>query len=348
MKKIFTLISMALVAISVNAQEETQVFSVGNGDFNVTDKAQGIQVKVEDKACANVVILSSPYPDNEYEFVSYDATNQVNIYDETQPKAPWSLETADGNSLSVIQSEFTSYLKGQGNPFITEDFQWEYDDNNNRMKLVDANTTNTVFTTGGDKLPVRGTYIKVTPIVDGKLKLGITVPNGNHPFYVIPVDDATTVYTPMTADKFTIKGYFRTNTWNTDENKTPFDVTMPEDLIIQNANVTYTEYGESVTKQVKQLFLGVVEFNVVKGKTYWIFSPKSQIGFYGFTYTYDKAAFESADPLPNPDIPTSIETVKNVEKAIINNGVIYNLAGQKADKSQKGILIQNGKKFVNK
>jgi hypothetical protein len=39
--------------------------------------------------------------------------------------------------------------------------------------------------------------------------------------------------------------------------------------------------------------------------------------------------------------------VKNIEKAI-NDNAIFNLAGQKADKGQKGILIQNGKKFVNK
>jgi hypothetical protein len=37
MKKIFTLISMALVAMSVNAQTETKTFSVSNGDFT-TDK----------------------------------------------------------------------------------------------------------------------------------------------------------------------------------------------------------------------------------------------------------------------------------------------------------------------
>lgn len=78
-----------------------------------------------------------------------------------------------------------------------------------------------------------------------------------------------------------------------------------------------------------------------------IMNPKSQVGFYGFTYTYDKAAFDAADPLPEPQLPTAIETVKNIEKAIKDNA-IYNLAGQKVDKSQKGILIQNGKKFVNK
>ena len=43
---------------------------------------------------------------------------------------------------------------------------------------------------------------------------------------------------------------------------------------------------------------------------------------------------------------TGIETVKAADKA--NNGVLYNIAGQKVDKSFKGIVIMNGKKFVVK
>jgi hypothetical protein len=94
--------------------------------------------------------------------------------------------------------------------------------------------------------------------------------------------------------------------------------------------------------------MGTISFAVEAGKKYMIMNPKSQVGFYGFTYTYDKAAFDAADPLPEPQLPTAIETVKNIEKAINANAPIFNLAGQKVDKNQKGILIQNGKKFVNK
>ena len=355
MKKIFTLISMALVAMSVNAQETTQVFSVGNGDFNVTNAAQAIQVKDGDKACANVAILSSPNPDAMYEFVKYDATNQVNIYDETKPINPWTLEEATNRSLGLIVPEFTKYMNGKGSPYITDNFEWEYDSDKGKMKLKDANSTNTQFTSGGDKLPVRGTYFTVTPIVDGTFVLGAFIPKGNrnNPFYVIPVDASTTTYTPLASDKFTVKGYFNNNGWNTGADKKPFEITLPEDLIVQNAYITYTSYAgtpDEVTKteQPNQQFMGTFQFNVEKGKTYWIFSPQTQVGFYGFTYTYDKKAFEAADPLPEPQLPTAIETVKNIEKAINANAPIFNLAGQKVDKSQKGILIQNGKKFVNK
>jgi hypothetical protein len=43
---------------------------------------------------------------------------------------------------------------------------------------------------------------------------------------------------------------------------------------------------------------------------------------------------------------TGIETVKAADKA--NNDVLYNIAGQKVDKSFKGIVIMNGRKFVVK
>lgn len=39
---------------------------------------------------------------------------------------------------------------------------------------------------------------------------------------------------------------------------------------------------------------------------------------------------------------------KNIEVAKNENAPIYNLAGQRVDKNYKGVVIQNGKKFINK
>lgn len=350
MKKIFTLISMALVAMSVNAQETTQVFSVGNGDFNVTNAAQAIQVKDGKKACANVAILSSPYPNDLYvDTENTDPTTKMPIYDETKPKAPWELVSATDQSLAALQEGFTNCLKGKGNPFITEKFEWEYDSSKDRMKLTDPNNTNTVYSPGCGSLPVRGLYIKVTPIVDGTFKVGIRVPKGNHPFYVVDASTSSAGYTILSNTVMTVKGYFRSNTWDgVKDGDTPYSLPlsleMPANYIIQQQ----TESSPVGARNIGQLFLGTVEFPVKAGTTYYLLSPKSQVDFYGFTYTYDKAAFDAAEPLPEPQLPTAIETVKNIEKAINANAPIFNLAGQKVDKSQKGILIQNGKKFVNK
>ena len=43
----------------------------------------------------------------------------------------------------------------------------------------------------------------------------------------------------------------------------------------------------------------------------------------------------------------AINTIETSNKPL-NNGAMYNLAGQMVDKSYKGIVIQNGKKFFNK
>jgi len=43
---------------------------------------------------------------------------------------------------------------------------------------------------------------------------------------------------------------------------------------------------------------------------------------------------------------TGVETIKATDK--VNDGAIYNLAGQKVDKDYKGLLIKNGKKMIQK
>ena len=62
-----------------------------------------------------------------------------------------------------------------------------------------------------------------------------------------------------------------------------------------------------------------------------MFNTKSQIGIYGFEFTagtngISEIAAEKTDA----------------------NAPVYNLAGQRVSKNAKGILIQNGKKFIAK
>lgn len=66
------------------------------------------------------------------------------------------------------------------------------------------------------------------------------------------------------------------------------------------------------------------------------------------TANMDVKAVGGAEPesvVPDFD-GTGIKDITKMEENI--NAPVYNLTGQKVDKSQKGILIQNGKKFVNK
>lgn len=65
--------------------------------------------------------------------------------------------------------------------------------------------------------------------------------------------------------------------------------------------------------------------------TVYLYSPSSGVNIYYIEVTY---------------------TSTNINNAIVEQGnenaPVYNLAGQRVNKSTKGILIQNGKKFINK
>ncbi len=62
-------------------------------------------------------------------------------------------------------------------------------------------------------------------------------------------------------------------------------------------------------------------------------------------------AVGSATPtavVPGEKITTGIEAIKNIHVEENVNAPVYNLAGQKVNANAKGLLIKNGKKFMNK
>ncbi len=96
---------------------------------------------------------------------------------------------------------------------------------------------------------------------------------------------------------------------------------MPEDYVLQHVN--------GVTQN--RPALGYVTFPVQAGKTYYLFNPKSQVGLYGLEFT--------------PSGDSGIESIVADEAA---EAPMYNVYGQRVNKDYKGIIIQNGKKFINK
>lgn len=76
---------------------------------------------------------------------------------------------------------------------------------------------------------------------------------------------------------------------------------------------------------------GKVTFEVEAGNEYYVFTTGSKIGLYGFIFPDDGT--------------TGINAISNESN---ENAPVYNIAGQKVSKNAKGVLIQNGKKFINK
>ena len=65
---------------------------------------------------------------------------------------------------------------------------------------------------------------------------------------------------------------------------------------------------------------------------------KNGLRFQGVGFTLTKVELKVPDP-------SGVNTI-NAVKA--DNGAIYNVAGQKVNAGYKGLVIKNGKKFVNK
>ena len=76
---------------------------------------------------------------------------------------------------------------------------------------------------------------------------------------------------------------------------------------------------------------GIVTFNVAEGGTYYVFAAGTKLGFYGFKFTAGT---------------TGISNINASEAA--NEGATFNLLGQKVASNAKGLVIKNGKKFINK
>lgn len=77
---------------------------------------------------------------------------------------------------------------------------------------------------------------------------------------------------------------------------------------------------------------GTVTIDVAAGGTYYVLAAGTKLGFYGFKF--------------KEGVTNGITSV-NVNAASMSSE-IYNLAGQQVSGSFKGLVIKNGKKFINK
>ncbi len=100
---------------------------------------------------------------------------------------------------------------------------------------------------------------------------------------------------------------------------------------------------------------GFLTFNVLKGNTYYYSALGSKVGCGGFVYTDGETApvitFAETETLPevtfNPGQDPIVAGVEAISAAAAD-GAIYNMMGVRVNDDAKGILIQNGKKFIRK
>lgn len=360
MKKIFTLIAMATMAVGVNAQEENPDQWPASSLTFADQEVKGTTKKVlqgltsSKNTSASYVIPQGTnifevgtYPDNtdrvtnwlneqadksiyavaldEYSFsvstpnVTLKAVSTPNsdkdISDAYQNKAGSGSNEALTTDDCVIK--WTNYVKpNTGNPSLG---YYDYYDKNNDGDPCHR-VSDVIWKVGDTQLPGKGCYYEFTFATAGGMTMGVWLGRPNSvPTIVLEKKDIT----PIAVEDMSFEGYCQNTTF-----KYPNNSGESTDPTYQKFNFR-NDYTLDFSSQPNRPGIGYLSFPV-EAKTYLVFQPSNQMGIYGFY-------FEST---------AGIENIKSLAKN--TNAPIYNLAGQKVAKDFKGIVIQNGKKFVVK
>ncbi len=128
-----------------------------------------------------------------------------------------------------------------------------------------------------------------------------------------------------------------------------YDVTKDADNVYSNGtalNWPEVIVTKDANSSVKSGGLGIIKFPVyAEGATYYVHATGSKISTCGAIFSetdLGEIAF-TAEAFSDPNGISSINA--NAENA---NAPMYNMAGQRVNSNFKGLMIQNGKKFINK
>lgn len=326
MKKIFTLVCMALAAMSVNAQGIWKAAEFDLSTAVITDLSEGIYgggtADAPDTSIPLTIKTSTITATIDgINYTGVSTPNSLSKMDVEAGKTQeyWELKgSVDGNDALITADcdpQFAQYLMPKGNPGFQH---WEFYELNTQGDEV-FRAYDTYWEVGATEMPAKGAYHKFEATKSGTLTVGIYGNKNANPTYI--VDESTKQ--PLAPSSITVSIFYQNTGFAyegsvEDGNAKYFNVgQMADDYVLQHTN------GITQNRPV----LGYVAFPVEAGKTYWLFNPKSQVGIYGFQFSTS----------------SGISTVKAAQNA---DAPIYNLAGQKVGKEYKGVKIQNGKKFM--
>lgn len=321
MKKLFTLAAVALIAMSASAQEENWVVYNEDGTLKAdyVANADANAMSVVSFSTANVTGTHTSGPIAGYE----DGT--------TTPLTPKVDNSWGGIKSQALSSDGSVapfyYVQGKGNPVNIDKVEWE-------EVVTDGTPTgnyrakwdNSYYLADGTAgLPTNGTYITLTPAVNGTLKVAVWVNKGSRDIYVAKASDAKAL---AFGTDVKASGYVQATNNDVAEGDPLYGYMLYQEEIAMKGTEGTDAYVIGAGNRPVWAYL---TFNATAGETYYIFNKNTQIGFGGYTFTAGESGISEL---------TATKTDANAP--------VYNLAGQRVSKNVKGILIQNGRKFIRK
>ena len=356
MKKIFTLISLVCFAMGVSAQTEKESYwAIWDEGSDIKWAQEFLDAVGEDgKTAKNIVngnsTVTAKTTHVTMQAVSSGTPKDIETTDETlsytnetwpewnpaewkrynKQQNVWHYE-GEGDARQQVTDYMFRGIQGSGNPvtgFVSEKVMTEGE----FAGKYRANYDGYYFDPANPVAPTTGEYVDFTCDTDGALTFYFGLANGLNRYFFI-FDKTNKRLLPLS--EISAEGYVAgcNNEDGSPRYISPLkindDYSVGDPNFIKGYKDGNPEQPEYLDQRNQVKYMNVT-IQAKAGVTYQYFSSTTQLAIRGFEFAAGAAGIN--------DITTDVD--KNAPK--------YNLAGQRVDKNYKGVVIQNGKKYMNK
>ena len=312
MKKFFTFIALALSVNGAFAQETYQPFADGalKAEFaNATAGTDGdIVVTLNATDNMELTVRSSRTPE-----VSPTAGLNNTNWDTWKDAAL----SYDGGPGDLADGATFPTLRGTGVPYISFTGVEQTKDDEPLGTYYPSNESWVYYDPEAPAIPASGLLYKFVPKVDGTLKAGFWVNKGTRYFYVACESGGTVTNVSYTREGY-VNGQNGIDEYGESDGKKRYITATEMD------EISASPYLAGGGNQPAWIY---VTFSVEAGKSYYCFNHNAQAGFNGYEFT----------------TTTGISDIAAGKTA---SDRAFNLAGQQVGKGFRGIVVKNGKKFI--